>query len=296
MIDPTDTAALPPRREATRGGSHGTPADADEAMIRLEGVGKSFGPTTVLDGVDLTVRAGETTVIIGASGTGKSVLLKTMIGLIRPDRGRVFFHEQDVTGLSERKLHPIRARMGFLFQGAALFDSMTVEENVCFPMAEHNMPRDKQRRRCAEVLSMVGLDGLQARYPVELSGGQKKRIALARAIALRPEVVFYDEPTTGLDPIRADLISELILRLQTALDNAAVVVTHDMTSARKIGHRILMLHEGRFILDTTPAGLENIQDRTVARFIRGQASEEELDRIRRGSRQAATEANDGSRA
>ena len=248
-----------------------------DSIMRLEGVSKSFGRTKVLNGVDLDIQVGQTTVVIGPSGCGKSVLLKHMVGLLKPDAGKVFFRQHEISRLDEQHLVPIRRRMGFLFQAAALFDSMNVEQNICFPMVEHGVGNDKIRRaRAAEVLGMVGLDGLQNRFPEELSGGQKKRVALARAIALNPQVIFYDEPTTGLDPIRADLINELILRLRNALGNTAVVVTHDLASARKVGNRILMLHEGNFILDTTPEDLDHVQNKIVTRFIAGQASPEEL--------------------
>lgn len=252
-------------------------------ILRLRGVRKTFGTLTVLRDIDLDIRTGCNTVIIGPSGCGKSVLLKHMIGLLRPDTGQVFFRGQEISTLPEHRLTPFRRRMGFLFQGGALFDSMTVEQNLLFPLAEHNVgDRDFRLHRCREVLRLVGLDGLQGRYPAELSGGQKKRIALARAIVLHPEVIFYDEPTTGLDPIRADLINELILRLQQHLHNTAVVVTHDMASARKVGDRILMLHEGRFLLDTTPADLDNVTDDVVRRFVAGQASPDELAELQHG--------------
>jgi len=252
-------------------------------ILRLEGVKKSFGATRVLRGVDLAIRAGETTVVIGPSGCGKSVLLKHMIGLLRPNAGRVFFHDQEISAMSERELVPVRRQMGFLFQGGALFDSMTVKQNICFPLVEHHVgTRTTQRERCDEVLRLVGLDGLQQRFPTELSGGQKKRVALARAIALDPEVIFYDEPTTGLDPIRSDLINELILKLQRELKNTAVVVTHDMASARKVGDRILMIDAGQFIFDGTPAELDRVDDEIVTRFIEGQASPEELAELRTG--------------
>ena len=252
-------------------------------IIRLEGVYKSFGATPVLRGVDLGIRAGQTTVIIGPSGCGKTVLIKHIIGLIRPDRGKVFFGDLEVSALSERRLAPVRRRMGFLFQGSALFDSMTVERNILFPLEEHSYGTPRTRReRVREVLAMVGLEGMLHRYPEELSGGQKKRAALARAIALNPEVILYDEPTTGLDPIRADLINELILRLHRTLGTTGVVVTHDLTSARKVGHRILMLHEGRFIADTTPEDLPRVANETFARFVQGRASPEELTELEQG--------------
>ena len=254
-----------------------------EPILRLENVHKAFGETVVLDGVDLKIYAGQTTVIIGPSGCGKSVLLKHMIGLLCPDSGCVFFGEHKISSLSEKNMVPIRRQMGFLFQSSALFDSMTVEQNVCFPLVEHNVGmRARGRRRCREVLSLVGLDGLQGRFPAELSGGQKKRVALARAIVLGPQVIFYDEPTTALDPIRADLINELILKLQRALGNTAVIVTHDMASVRKVANRILMLHSGKFILDTTPDDLDDVTDEVVSRFINGRASPEELAKIQTG--------------
>jgi phospholipid/cholesterol/gamma-HCH transport system ATP-binding protein len=195
----------------------------------------------------------------------------------------VFFDGQDISDLSEADLVEVRRRIGFCFQGGALFDSMTVEQNICFPLGEHRVgSRQSQRQRCEQVLQLVGLDGLQPRMPVELSGGQQKRIALARAIVLNPDVVLYDEPTTGLDPVRADLINELILRLQAELQNTAVVVTHDMTSARKLADRIIMLHEGRILCDSTPDELDGVDNAIVQRFIRGQASPDELARLKSG--------------
>lgn len=242
----------------------------NDHIIRLESIEKSFNSLRVLQGVDLDIQRGRTTVVIGPSGCGKTVLLKTIIGLIRPDKGKVFFDDNEVSSLSERKLGPIRRRMGFLFQGAALFDSMTVFENVRFPMLEHEIgTENKQRRRVREVLELVELKGMEDFYPEELSGGQKKRVALARAIVLGPEVMLYDEPTTGLDPIRADIINDLILKLQNTLGTTAVVVTHDMGSACKVGHRIVMLHEGSFIVDTTPDMLKHIDNDIVARFVDG---------------------------
>jgi phospholipid/cholesterol/gamma-HCH transport system ATP-binding protein len=255
----------------------------DKPIIRLEKVRKSFGRLVVLDRVDLDIHPGKTTVIIGPSGCGKSVLLKHVIGLMKPDSGRVFFGNWEISAMSERQLVPIRRQMGFLFQGGALFDSMTVEENIRFPLVESSLGTEQdQRERCRTVLRLVGLDGTQDKYPEELSGGQKKRVALARAIALDPKVILYDEPTTGLDPIRADLINELILKLQSALGTTAVVVTHDMSSARKIADRILMLDRGRFLVDTTPEGLDRIDDKVVSRFVQGRASDEELAQLRTG--------------
>jgi len=246
---------------------------ADQAIISLQHVSKAFNGLVVLDGVDLDVMPGQTTVVIGPSGCGKSVLLKHMIGLLKPDDGKVFFKDYEISAMSERRLADVRSQMGFLFQGGALFDSMTVE---------HEVGTWAQRRaRCREVLSLMGMSGFEDRYPEELSGGQKKRVALARAIVLDPEVIFYDEPTTGLDPIRADLINELILKLQEVLGTTAVVVTHDMASAKKVGRRILMLHGGRFIADTTPECLDRIDNEAVARFVEGRADVEELAKLQR---------------
>lgn len=253
------------------------------AIIRLVDVYKSFGAERVLSGIDIDIKAGETTVVIGPSGCGKSVLLKHMVGLLRPDSGEVFFRGEKISNLSERRLSPILQEMGFLFQGSALFDSMTVEENICFPLLEHDQGNAAERkRRSREVLQLVGLDNLQDKFPVELSGGQKKRVALARAIVMHPRIILYDEPTTGLDPIRADLINELIIRLRNVLGNTAVIVTHDMASARKVGDRILMLHDGKFILDISPDELDDVNDEVVARFINGYASPEELAELDNG--------------
>jgi phospholipid/cholesterol/gamma-HCH transport system ATP-binding protein len=237
----------------------------------------------VLDGVSLDVQRGSTTVIIGPSGCGKSVLLKSMILLLRPDEGAVWFDGREITSLSERRLASVRRRVGFLFQGGALFDSMTLAQNLAFPLVETRAGSVRQRRqRVEQVLSLVGLDGLGDRLPAELSGGQQKRGALARAVVLGPEVVFYDEPTTGLDPIRSDLINELILKLNAELGVTSVVVTHDMASARKVGDRIVMLHEGRFIADLPPQRLDHSEDDVVLRFVAGRASPEELAKIESG--------------
>ncbi len=248
-----------------------------EPIIRLRNVHKTFNSRAFLRGINLDVAPNKTTVIIGPSGCGKSVLLRHIVGLLKPDQGQVFFRHYEVSAMPERKLSRVRAHIGFLFQGGALFDSMTVGQNVCFPLDEHAIgTREERKAKCSTVLSLVGLNGLQDQYPEELSGGQKKRVALARAIAMNPAVILYDEPTTGLDPIRADLINELIIKLQHALGTTAIVVTHDMASARKVGDRIVMLNEGSFIADTTPDGLDDIDDETVMRFIDGQASEAEL--------------------
>ncbi len=247
------------------------------AIIRLENVHKAFGALVVLDGVSLEIARGDTTVIIGPSGCGKSVLLKHVVGLLKPDRGEVYFDNFHISTMRESQLMAARQKMGFLFQGGALFDSMTVEDNVLFPLRHHGVgTTDERREQCRHVLAMVGLHGLQGRFPEELSGGQRKRVALARAIVMDPDLILYDEPTTGLDPIRSDLINELILKLQENLGTTSLVVTHDMASARKVGDRILMLHEGQFIADVTPEQLDHVDHEVVQRFVQGQACPEEL--------------------
>ena len=253
----------------------------NEVVIRLADVHKSFGSLRVLSGVEVGLRAGETTVVIGASGAGKSVILKHIVGLLRPDRGAVYFHEHRIDRLRARELDRLRVRFGVLFQLGALFDSLTVAENIAFPVIEHTRRSAAEAADLvAEKLRMVGLDGLQSKRPAQLSGGQRKRVALARAIALDPEVVLYDEPTTGLDPVRADLINELILKLNRELGVTGIVVTHDMASARKVGHRIIMLDEGRFIFDGTPDELLASQDERVQRFVEGRATAEDLESLR----------------
>jgi phospholipid/cholesterol/gamma-HCH transport system ATP-binding protein len=231
----------------------------------------------VLDGVSLTVDRGESVVIIGASGSGKSVMLKHIVGLLRPDEGEIWFDGTRIDMLSESELMPIRKRCGFLFQMGALFDSLNVGENIAFPLVEHTAKSSKEIaevvRRC---LAMVGLPGIEYKMPGDLSGGQRKRVALARAIALEPEIILYDEPTTGLDPIRADVINELIIKLQRELHTASITVTHDMQSAFKVAHRIVMLHEGRLIIDGTPDEIRNSENPTVRRFVLGEADEREL--------------------
>lgn len=249
-------------------------------LIELRNVCKRFGSLTVLDGIDLSLRAGHTTVIIGESGTGKSVLLKHIIGILRPDAGEVWFDGQRIDVMNEQELVPLRRRMGFLFQMSALFDSMTVGQNVGFPLTEHSRhDAVKIAEIVADKLQMVGLSGLEERRPGQISGGQKKRVALARAIALDPEVVFYDEPTTGLDPVRADVINELILKLKREMHVTSVVVTHDMTSAFKVGDRIVMLDRGKIIADNSTAWFKTCDDARVRRFVDGHADAADLEAL-----------------
>jgi phospholipid/cholesterol/gamma-HCH transport system ATP-binding protein len=248
-----------------------------QPLVRLARVYKRFGAQVVLDGVNLTLPRGQTTVIIGESGTGKSVLLKHIVGLLRPDRGEVHYDGQRIDRLPEHKLAKLRTRIGYLFQLSALFDSMSVLENVAFPIREHTrLPRREAHGRAREKLAMVGLAGMEEKWPAELSGGQKKRVALARAIAFEPELILYDEPTTGLDPPRADVINELIIKLQDELNVTSVVVTHDLASARKVGQRILMLSGGKFIYEGTNRSINRAEDPRVRQFVLGRASEEDL--------------------
>ncbi|MCP4251375.1 MAG: ABC transporter ATP-binding protein [bacterium] len=253
-------------------------------IIELRDVHKSFGPLHVLRGVDLELRAGETTVIIGESAAGKSVVLKHIVGLLQPDRGEVRYRGQVIGRMKGRQLADLRGHFGFLFQLSALFDSLTVGENVAFPLVEHHAHALAEVDQIvSQKLTMVGLDGIQDKKPAELSGGQRKRVALARAIALDPEVVLYDEPTTGLDPPRADVINELILKLKRETGATGIVVTHDMASALKVGDRIVMLYQGRFICDETPQGIVDSTDPRVRSFVEGRASEDDLRSLNQGS-------------
>lgn len=251
--------------------------DTDDVLIELRKVSKRFGALVVLDGIDLSLRRGQTTVVIGESGTGKSVLLKHLVVLMRPDSGEVYFHGRRVDNLPEDQLVEVRKRFGLLFQMGALFDSMTVGENVAFPVVQHkDLTPQQLDETVAQKLRMVGLDGLQSRTPGQISGGQRKRVALARAVALNPEIVLYDEPTTGLDPVRADVINELILKLKREISVTGIVVTHDMTSAYKVGDRIVMLDKGKIIADGPPEWYKTCDEPRVRRFVDGRANPEDL--------------------
>jgi phospholipid/cholesterol/gamma-HCH transport system ATP-binding protein len=254
-------------------------------VVELRDVHKAFDGVVVLDGIDLALERGKTTVIIGESGAGKSVILKHIVRLIHPDRGEVYYEGRRIDNLPERTLSRIRPGLGFLFQLNALFDSMTVGQNVAFPLIEHLRMKPKKAAEVAEEkLHMVGLSGIQHKWPAELSGGQKKRVALARAIAVDPKVILYDEPTTGLDPPRSDVINELIRKLQRELSVTSVVVTHDLTSARKVGDRILMIYDGKFIFDGTPQSIMQCSDTRVADFVAGRAAAEDLASLKEGGR------------
>lgn len=240
--------------------------------IECRGVWKGFGRKSVLRGLDLVINPGETVVVIGQSGTGKSVLLKHIVGLINPDRGSIFVDGVDITKLNRKKLFELRQRFGMVFQGAALFDSYTVEENVGLALREHtDLPDDEVKRIAEDKLRMVGLEGIGDKSPAELSGGMKKRVGFARAIAMEPKCVLYDEPTTGLDPINADVINNLIMKLADELKITSVVVTHDLASAYKVGDRIVMLHEGKVLFEGTPEEVKHTTHPIVRQFIEGRA-------------------------
>lgn len=255
--------------------------DVSNPIIELRRVSKAFGRQRVLDDIDLKIEGGKSTVIMGRSGVGKSVLLKHIVGLLRPDRGEVYFEGRRIDGLPERALTPVRRQIGFVFQLNALFDSLSVAENVAFPMVE-NSPRRVDRRKIEQIvahcLGLVGLAGFESKRPAELSGGEKKRVALARAIAMdpAPKVILYDEPTAGLDPQRADVVNQLIRQLQREVQVTSVVVTHDMRCAAHVGNRVLLLWKGRFFADGTAQEILSSQEEHVRRFVMGVAEPEDI--------------------
>ncbi len=243
---------------------------ASEYIVRLSGVIKAFDRKVVLDGVDLDIARGKTLVVIGRSGCGKSVMLKHITGLIAPDAGGIFFEGEDITQFGRKKLFQMRMHFGMLFQGAALFDSLSVGENVALPLRTHTeLGDDEIRRKVCEKLQLVGLTDVYDRSPAEMSGGMKKRVGLARAVVMDPAVVLYDEPTTGLDPIMADVINELIRDLQRELRITSVVVTHDIKSAYKVADRIAMLHEGKIIESGTPDEVRKTANPVLRQFVEG---------------------------
>jgi phospholipid/cholesterol/gamma-HCH transport system ATP-binding protein len=242
-----------------------------EPFIRYLGVHKAFGDNAVLRGVDLEVGAGETVVVLGGSGSGKSVLLRHTMGLIMPDQGRVVVDGTEVSSLDEDELIEVRKKVGMLFQGGALFDSMTVRDNVAFALREHtDWDEANVQARVREVLDLVELDPrVEALMPASLSGGMRKRVALARAIALAPRAILYDEPTTGLDPVISNTINQLIRSLQSRLGVTSIVVTHDIHSALTVGDRIAFLHEGRMRFDGTVAEARTVQEPLLRNFLQG---------------------------
>jgi len=251
--------------------------DNGQGIVRLTGLAKSFERHRVLRGITVEFPEGCTTVVMGPSGCGKTVMLKHIIGLLQPDRGEVWFGDQRIDTMSEIELSPIRKRIGYLFQLAALFDSMTVRDNVAFPLIEHKrLPAAEIEERVLTVLRMVGMAASIDKMPAELSGGQRKRVALARAIVLDPELMLYDEPTTGLDPIRSDVINRLILKLQRELHMTSIVVTHDLNSAFTVADYMVMLYDGVVVMRGTPDEFRACTDPTVKRFLDGEATAEEL--------------------
>ena len=241
--------------------------------IRLKGVRKRFGEKVVLDGVDLDVAAGESVIIIGGSGTGKSVTLKCILGLLEPEEGTIEIDGEEVTKLSGRERERVNAKIGMLFQGAALFDSLVVWENVAFGLIEgKGAARQPAKEAAIKALAAVGLTAdVGEMWPADLSGGMRKRVGLARAVCARPEILFFDEPTTGLDPIMGDVINELIVKTVRDMGATALAITHDMASARKIGHRIAMLHAGKIVWSGPVADIDRSGNPYVDQFIHGRA-------------------------
>lgn len=241
-------------------------------MIKILDLHKSFGKQKVLDGVNLEIEEGKTTVVIGRSGGGKSVLLKHIIGLLKPDSGHIFIDGVDISRLNERKLDRVRRKFGMLFQDAALFDSMTVGENVAFSLREHTKKKDAEIKRIvADRLMAVGLTGVEDKMPSELSGGMRKRVGLARAIAMHPRILLFDEPTTGLDPVMTEAINSLIIDIQKNFNLTSIVISHDVKSIFKIGHRIAMLYEGKIVEYGTSEEIKKSKNPVLAQFLSGSA-------------------------
>jgi phospholipid/cholesterol/gamma-HCH transport system ATP-binding protein len=243
-------------------------ANTREPAIEVTSLRKSFGNQVVLDAINLKVAQGETLAVLGRSGTGKSVLLKLIIGLQQPDAGSVRIHGQEVNGMALPQLNEIRKKMGFLFQSAALYDSMTVGENVGFPLMRHTtMSEASRKRKVEELLLTVGMDNDLDKMPAQISGGMKKRVGLARALALSPDILLFDEPTAGLDPLAAGEIGELILKLQQQHQMAAIIVTHDVHVARAVADRLALMHDGNILIEGTFAELHKSRDDFVTRFL-----------------------------
>jgi len=242
--------------------------------VEVKGLCKSFGQQKVLNGIDLCVARGETVAILGRSGTGKSVLLKLLIGLQPPDSGSIRISGQDITRLNVHQLNEVRKKVGFLFQQAALYDSLTVEQNVAFPLRRHaNISEDEQNERVRDLLASVGMSEDHQKMPSEISGGMQKRVGLARALALDPEILFFDEPTAGLDPITASEIGKLIIDLKKKRKITVIVVTHDIYGAKAFSDRLVLIHEGNILEEGTFADLQKSRHQLVAQFIRNGSEE-----------------------
>lgn len=250
------------------------PNNSNEPAIRTRNLYKAFGEQVVLNGINITVPRGQTLIVLGRSGTGKSVLLKLLIGLQKPDDGEIELNGKEITALSLNELNETRKKMGFLFQNAALYDSLTVEENVAFPLRRHTKMKTKERQdRVRELLARVGMEDALKKMPSNISGGMKKRVGLARALALDPEIMLLDEPNAGLDPITAAEIDELIRDLQQERGITSVVVTHDMRSVQTVADRVAMLNKGNIVIEGTPEELKQSDDPFVVKFL--QEKEEE---------------------
>ncbi len=241
-------------------------------MIRIVDLHKAFGRKKVLQGVNLDLKQGETLAVIGQSGSGKSVLIKHIIGILRPDKGQIFVDGVEITSLKDDELHKITRKFGMLFQGVALFDSMTVAQNVSFGLERYtDFSQERIQELVAESLDKVGLKGCEGLMPQELSGGMRKRVGLARAIAYRPDIILYDEPSTGIDPIRADAINDLINMMKREMNVSTIVITHDIVSAYKVADRIAMLYEGKIVEAAAPEEIRNSKNPVIQQFIHGRA-------------------------
>ena len=282
MSDLSSSSGLPPgargddRRHAVdrRSGERRDRRELGPPVVQFRNIWKSFGANSIYEGLDLTVHQGETLTIVGGSGTGKSVLLKCLLRLIVPDQGEIEAFGEEVTGRQESEMTQIRSRIGMLFQGAALFDSLSVADNIAYPLRQQCWgDEDAIRDRVGEVLEMVNLPGIERKWPAELSGGMKKRVGLARAIALEPEVILYDEPTTGLDPTNVRRIDELIIDMQRRLGGTSIVVTHDMGSAFRVSDRLAMLYDKKIVWAGFKDEVESADNPVVHDFISGNIGE-----------------------